>query len=66
MKLSNYINGAWQAGTGEQFSVINPADGQTVWQGNAAAEAEVKQACNAARNSFVLEIAWTRARMSLQ
>jgi len=60
MKLSNYINGAWIAGTGEQFSVINPADGQTVWQGNAAAEAEVQQACSAARASFT---AWAKTTL---
>ncbi|PRC94810.1 succinylglutamate-semialdehyde dehydrogenase [Solimicrobium silvestre] len=49
---SNYINGAWLAGSGESFSVINPADGQTVWQGNAADENDVQQACSAARASF--------------
>ncbi|MET3108737.1 succinylglutamic semialdehyde dehydrogenase [Oxalobacteraceae bacterium GrIS 2.11] len=52
MELSNYINGVWVAGTGEKFSVINPADGATVWQGNAAGESEVSQACDAARASF--------------
>jgi len=52
MKLSNYINGSWVAGSGEQFNVVNPADGQVVWNGNEAADAEVQQACNAARASF--------------
>jgi succinylglutamic semialdehyde dehydrogenase len=49
---SNYINGDWISGTGEPFSVINPADGQLIWQGNAAAVNEVQQACTAARASF--------------
>lgn len=52
MKLSNYINGQWVTGTGAPFSVVNPADGQTIWQGNEAAETEVQQACSAARASF--------------
>lgn len=49
---SNYVNGNWVIGSGEQFSVVNPADGQCIWQGNAAAEQEVQQACHAARVSF--------------
>jgi len=52
MQTSNFINGNWVAGTGESFNVINPADGQTIWQGNAAAKVEVDQACSAARASF--------------
>lgn len=54
IKLSNYINGNWVIGTGEKFNVVNPADGQIIWQGNEAAEAEVQQACNAARASFAV------------
>lgn len=52
INASNYVNGNWIGGSGEQFSVVNPADGQLIWQGNAAAEAEVEQACRAARASF--------------
>ena len=50
--LSNFINGLWVTGTGAQFSVVNPADDQMIWQGHEAAEAEVQQACSAARASF--------------
>lgn len=49
---SNYINGDWISGTGEQFSVVNPANGEVSWTGNAAAKHEVQQACHAARTSF--------------
>lgn len=54
INASNYVNGNWVAGTGERFKVISPADGRITWQGNAAAQAEVEQACFAARASFVV------------
>jgi len=58
---SNYVDGNWIIGSGEQFSVVNPADGQCIWQGNAAAETEVQQACHAARVSFP---AWAQTALN--
>ena len=49
---SNYINGVWSAGSAETFSVINPADGRTIWQGRQAGQSDVANACSAARASF--------------
>lgn len=60
-KSIHYINGIWMAGTGNQFSVINPADGQIIWQGNEATATEVQQACQAARTSFA---AWARISLA--
>ena len=59
--LSNYINGSWLPGSGAQFSVVNPANGQTIWQANEAGVDEVSQACRAARASFRpgQKLAWT-------
>lgn len=57
---SNYIDGNWIVGTGEQFNVINPSDGQTIWQGFAASNIEVQQACQAARASF---LSWAQTRV---
>ena len=59
-QLSNFINGEWAAGEGETFSVVNPADGQTIWQGNEASELEVNKACTAARASFA---AWSQTSL---
>jgi succinylglutamic semialdehyde dehydrogenase len=49
---SHYLNGDWIAGAGPQFDVINPANGELVWSGNAATAFEVDAACSAARASF--------------
>ena len=49
---SNYLGGNWVAGTGDFFSVVNPADAGVVWQGNAAGVVQIEQACQAARASF--------------
>lgn len=49
---NHYVQGQWITGSGEPFSVTNPADGKIIWQGHAASEAEVQQACHAARASF--------------
>jgi len=60
INASNYVNGNWITGTGNPFSVINPADGRISWQGNEAAGAEVEQACLAARASFAV---WSEASL---
>lgn len=46
-----YIDGAWVAGTGENFSSTNPATGETVWQGPAASNRDVAAAVAAARSA---------------
>jgi len=59
-QLSNYINGIWLPGSGAQFSVVNPANGQMIWQANEAGVDEVSQACRAARASFS---AWAKTSL---
>ncbi len=54
LNLSNFIDGEWQSGAGEPFSVINPADGQSIWQGREASALQVHQACHAARGRFAI------------
>lgn len=46
------INGNWLAGEEEQFSKTNPVSGALLWQGHGASEAQVTQACIAARAAF--------------
>lgn len=49
---SHFINGNWVAGSGPLFAAVNPADGQTSWQGHEAGSDEVSAACTAARAAF--------------
>lgn len=49
---SHYINGEWIQGKGAAFSSSNPANSETLWQGNQATEEEVIQAVKAARSAF--------------
>ena len=53
MSDSLYINGQWQAGLGPVFRSVNPAGGDTVWEGAAADTDQVHQAVKAARDAFV-------------
>ncbi|WP_348731945.1 succinylglutamate-semialdehyde dehydrogenase [Rheinheimera texasensis] len=46
------INGEWQAGAGSLFQSMDPATNQMIWQGQAADEAQVQQAYQAARSAF--------------
>ncbi|MBM3115677.1 succinylglutamate-semialdehyde dehydrogenase [Jeongeupia naejangsanensis] len=46
------INGAWRPGSGTAFASRNPANGEPVWQGQAADAAEVDAAVAAARAAF--------------
>ena len=54
----NFINGHWRDGSAVGFTSTNPADDSLVWQGQAAAPAEVAEAFAAARAAFP---AWGRA-----
>lgn len=47
-----FIQGQWVQGEGTQFESLDPAKNQVVWQGQAASEAQVSQAFNAARAAF--------------
>ncbi len=47
-----FINGQWQTGNGAAFSAENPANGDTVWQGNSASNDDVNAAIIVARNAF--------------
>ena len=53
----NYIAGKWQAGSGGEFTSIDPASGQIVWQGAAASSAQVDAAYISARRAFS---SWSR------
>ena len=55
------INGEWLQGQGAALSKYNPGDLQTIWSGNAASDAQVDQAVQAARDAFP---SW--ARMELE
>lgn len=49
---NQFINQQWVQGTGAAFLSRNPATGDVVWQGVAAAHAEVEAAVKAARKAF--------------
>ncbi|GAA4030615.1 succinylglutamate-semialdehyde dehydrogenase [Actimicrobium antarcticum] len=49
---SHYIDGTWSAGDGPALVVVNPADGQPVWQGTHATAGEIDAACRSARAAF--------------
>ena len=51
------IDGAWVQGQGTAFNKTNPVTNQQVWAGHEANQADVEQACNAARLAFP---AWAR------
>ena len=51
MTASLFINGQWLVGEGSEFSSVNPATGEVVWQGNAASPAQVESAVAAARSA---------------
>ncbi|MEN4983641.1 succinylglutamate-semialdehyde dehydrogenase [Acinetobacter modestus] len=55
------IDGAWIQGQGTAFSKTNPVNNQQIWAGHEASQADVEQACLAARQAFP---AW--ARMPLE
>ena len=47
------INGQWQTGRGKLFRSLNPCNGETFWQGNAATAHQVDTAVSAARAAQV-------------
>lgn len=46
------IGGKWRDGAGAEFSSLDPATGETVWSGAAAARSDVNDAVSAARAAF--------------
>ena len=52
-----YIQGQWQAGNGDTFSSVNPANGDVIWQGQGADALQVDLAVKTARQAF---IAWSQ------
>jgi succinylglutamic semialdehyde dehydrogenase len=55
--MTHFINNEWISSKGEQFSSVNPANGETIWQANAATETEVNLAVQVARDAFPV---WSR------
>lgn len=49
--MTQFIKGQWLAGEGQAMSSGNPANGETLWQGNAATPAQVEAAVAAAREA---------------
>ena len=47
-----FINGQWLAGQGEEFTSLNPAKNEVIWQGNSATSEQVDVAVNSARKAF--------------
>ncbi|KZE34940.1 succinylglutamate-semialdehyde dehydrogenase [Crenobacter luteus] len=61
MSQNLYIDGAWRAGRGGQFASLNPANNDVVWQANAADEADIALAVEAARRAFT---PWRRTALA--
>ena len=49
---SNFINGAWRAGSGLELVTLDPASGCQGWASQASNAQDVTQACEAARAAF--------------
>lgn len=49
--MTHYINGKWLSGKGKNFSSINPATNEILWEGQAATEEEVHDAVTAAETA---------------
>ncbi|MBU2280314.1 MAG: succinylglutamate-semialdehyde dehydrogenase [Gammaproteobacteria bacterium] len=56
-----FIQGQWQVGAAQLFSSINPANGTTIWQGQAADAQQVDLAVKTARTAF---IEWSQRSLS--
>jgi succinylglutamic semialdehyde dehydrogenase len=50
--LSNFINGQWRAGAGQELVTIDPSTGAQTWASCESTEADVEAAVQAARASF--------------
>jgi succinylglutamic semialdehyde dehydrogenase len=51
-KLSNFIDGEWQAGSGAELVTIDPSTGRQSWSSKASLPSDVARAARAARESF--------------
>jgi succinylglutamic semialdehyde dehydrogenase len=49
---SNYIDGAWLAGSGPELVTVDPASGARTWTSNASTADDVARAVQAARDAF--------------
>lgn len=49
-----FINGQWLEGQGEEFTSLNPAKNEVIWQGNSASAEQVDAAVSSARQAFEL------------
>jgi succinylglutamic semialdehyde dehydrogenase len=52
VKLSNYINGEWLAGSGALTSTIDPSTGRQTWTSNESTPDDVRRAVQAAHDHF--------------
>lgn len=50
--LSNYINGAWLAGSGRELATIDPSTGRQTWTSHESTADDVARATQAAREAF--------------
>ncbi|WP_426103853.1 succinylglutamate-semialdehyde dehydrogenase [Massilia sp. TSP1-1-2] len=50
--LSNFINGAWLAGTGQELVTIDPSTGAQTWSSNESTAQDVQSAVQGARAAF--------------
>jgi succinylglutamic semialdehyde dehydrogenase len=50
--VSNYIDGAWLAGSGPQLATIDPSTGRQTWTNNESTAEDVDRAVKAARAAF--------------
>ena len=50
--LSNYINGEWLAGSGDELSTIDPSTGRQTWTSKQSTPEDVARAVAAAREQF--------------
>ena len=50
--LSNYIDGAWLAGSGRELATIDPSTGRQTWTSNESTVEDVARAVHAARGAF--------------
>jgi succinylglutamic semialdehyde dehydrogenase len=61
-----FIDGAWRAGGGEAFVSTDPAHGDTLWSGQGADLADVREAFESARTAFPgWALAGVEARMAV-
>ena len=49
---SNYINGQWLSGSGQELATIDPSNGNQTWSSHESTEADVEAAVQAARGAF--------------